>query len=166
MQRKNYILKQHRRGIAMIMAIAVIVILGTIMALTLQMSSITSKQTINDYLHEQAILLTRSATEFALLAISARDRSNPALGCLTALNGTYAPNGTAMFNINMTWSYIGLSGGNANNECLPAQNYITNANVADPNSKGSILLDVIVTLADPTLSNEPIRYHRRTLQKL
>lgn len=147
----------------MIMAIGVIVILGTIMALTLQMSSITSKQTINDYLHEQAILLTRSATELALLAISTTDRR---VGCLTSLNGTYAPTGTAIFDINMTWSYIGLSGGNANNECLPAENYIQNADVNDSDSKGSILLDVIVTLSDQTLSNEPIRYHRRTLQKL
>jgi hypothetical protein len=159
MQRKNRILKQHRRGIAMIMAISVIVVLGTIMALTLQMTSQTTKQTINDYLHEQAILLTRSATEYTLLRISDTDRRG---GCLTNLTGTYQN----IFNINMTWQYIGLSDGNANNECNASDSYITNANVADPNSKGSILLDVVVSVTDTNITSEPIRYHRRTLQKL
>ncbi len=164
MQRKNHILKGHRRGIAMIMAIMVIVVLATIMALMLQMTATTSKQTLNDYLHEQAILLTRSATEYALLRISGTNR---ALGCLTTLNTTYAPSGPALYDINMSWQYIGLSAGNGNNECTPAQSYILNANVNDADSKGSIILDVIVTArADQNLTTEPIRYHRRTLQKL
>jgi len=163
MQRKNSILKGYRRGIAMIMAIAVIIVLSTIMALTLNMTATTTKQTVNDYLHEQAILLTRSATEYTLLRISAQDRN--ASGCLTTLNGTYAPDGTTLFDMNVSIRYIGLSGGPGVNECNPSQSYILNADVDDQSSKGSILLDVIVT-ADPSLTSEPIRYHRRTLQKL
>lgn len=163
MQRKNHILKNSRSGIAMIMAIAVIIILATIMALSLQITAQTSKQTINDYLHEQAILLTRSATEYTLLRISAQDRNTS--GCLTTLNGTYAPDGNTMFDMNISIRYIGLSGGSGVNECSVSQSYILNADVDDPNSKGSILLDVVVT-ADPSLTTEPIRYHRRTLQKL
>jgi len=164
MQRKNSILKDHRRGIAMIMAIAVIVILATIMALSLQITAQTSKQTINDYLHEQAILLTRSATEYTLLRISAQDRNSTA-GCLTDLNGTYAPDGNTLFDMNISIQYIGLSAGAGINECSVSQSYILNADVDDPNSKGSILLDVVVT-ANKDLTTEPIRYHRRTLQKL
>ncbi|MEA1920346.1 MAG: type II secretion system protein [Campylobacterota bacterium] len=163
MQRKNHILKNSRSGMAMIMAIAVIVVLGTIMAMSLQITAQTSKQTVNDYLHEQAILLTRSATEYTLLRISAQDRN--VSGCLTALNGTYAPDGTTLFDMNVSIRYIGLSGEGALNECTPGQNYIQNTDVSDDNSKGSILLDIIVT-ADESLTTEPIRYHRRTLQKL
>ncbi len=164
MQRKNYILK--RRGIAMIMAIAVILILSTIMALMLSLTAQSSKQTTNDYLHEQAIILTRSAIEYALLQISARDRTT---GCLTRLNLGY-PNldpSTRIFDINMSISYIGLSGGNANSECTPAENFITTANVSNIESRGAILLDVIIsTNPDSNITTEPIRYHRRTLQKL
>ena len=165
MQRKNRILKQHRRGIAMIMAIAVIVILGTIMALTLQMTAQTTKQTINDYIHEQAILLTRSATEYTLLRISGVNRNSPA-GCLTNLNGTY----NTIYDINISWQYIGLSNEGASidpsGECTVAQSYIRNIDVDDTNSKGSILLDVVVSVNDKNITSEPIRYHRRTLQKL
>ena len=75
------------------------------------------------------------------------------------------PENSGKFDINISVQYIGLSAGNANNECTPAQNYINNSDVDDPNSKGSILLDVIVS-ADKNLTTEPIRYHRRTLQKL
>ncbi len=164
MQRKNHILNQHRRGIAMIMAIAVILILSTIMALTLQMTTQTTKQTTNDYLHEQAILLTRSATEYTLLRISDVNRSAPS-GCLTNLNGTY----NNIYDINISWQYIGLS-----DECTTAgDNYINvtdgdgiNDDVDDDNSRGSILLDVIVSVNDENVATEPIRYHRRTLQKL
>ncbi|MEA3522543.1 MAG: type II secretion system protein, partial [Campylobacterota bacterium] len=143
---------------------AVIVVLGTIMAMSLQITAQTSKQTVNDYLHEQAILLTRSATEYTLLRISAQDR-NSTSGCLTALNGTYAPDETPLFDMNVSIRYIGLSGGGALNECTSGENYIQNTDVSDDNSKGSILLDIIVT-ADESLTTEPIRYHRRTLQKL
>lgn len=147
----------------MIMAIAVIVILGTIMALMLQMTAQTSKQTLNDYMHEQAILLTRSAKEYALLRISGHDRS---VNCLTQLNGTYSPDSSSLFDINISIMYIGLSGGNGANECTAAENYIQNADVGDPNSRGSILLDVVVTASSDLNLTEPVRYHRRTLQKL
>ena len=154
MQRKNHILKQHRSGIAMIMAIAVILVLSTIMALTLQMTTQTTKQTVNDYLHEQAILLTRSATEYALLRISGRDRI--ANGCLTTLTGTH----NQIFDIDISIRYIGLA------ECNAAATYINRANVDDIDSIGSAILDVVISVNDENVTTEPIRYHRRTLQKL
>lgn len=163
MQRKNRILKGHRRGIAMIMAIAVIVILSTIMALTLNMTATTTKQTINDYLHEQALLLTRSATEYTLLRISGVNRLTT--NCLTNLHGTYSN----IYDIDISWQYIGLSNEvtlDPSGECTVAQSYIRNADVNDINSKGSILLDVVVSVTDENVTTEPIRYHRRTLQKL
>jgi hypothetical protein len=148
MQRKNSILM--RRGIAMIMAIAVIVVLGTIMALSLSLTAETSKKTTDLYLHEQAKLLARSATEYTLLFLSGEDRSS---SCTTSLSAIY-PKDNKMFDINISVLYIGLD------EC---SNYINSVN--DSRSKGSIILDVVVTSVK-NLSTEPIRYHRRTLQKL
>ena len=70
MQRKNNILISARSGIAMIMAISVIVIVATIMALSLALTSQTSKKSSDLYLYEQSVLLSKSATEYALLRIA------------------------------------------------------------------------------------------------
>jgi len=154
-----------RSGFAMIMAIFVIVVVGTLMALMISLSTTSLKRTTNLYLNEQAALLARSAVEYTLLAISGTDRT---AGCLTRIDTVYNPNGAAtpMFNIAVTIRYIGLSGGNAANECTLAENVIPNARVSAPESKGSALIDVVIT-SDPSLNiGETIRYHRRTLQKL
>ncbi len=163
---KNLHVKQ-RSGFAMIMAIFVIVIVGTLMALMISMSATSLKRTTNLYLSEQAVLLAKSATEYALLAISGTDRT-AAAGCLTTINIDYDPSGVGnnMFNITINIQYIGLSAGNAANECTVAQNFIPNANVSALESRGSALIDVVVE-SDPSLGiGETIRYHRRTLQKL
>ena len=71
MQRKNYLLKtSHKSGMAMITAIAVIVIIATIMTLALKLSTQTTKKTVDIYVYEQAVLLSKRAAEYALLRIS------------------------------------------------------------------------------------------------
>ena len=57
-------------AIAMITAIGMIVIISTILALSLSLSTQTTKRTADIYLHEQAVLLSKSAAEYALLQIS------------------------------------------------------------------------------------------------
>ncbi len=161
---KNQIIKQ-RSGFAMMMAIFVIVIVGTLMGLMMSMSATALKRTTNLYLKEQAVLLAKSATEYAVLAISGTNRTG---GCLTIINSSYNPSGAAtpIFNITTNIQYIGLSAGNLANECNVGENFIQNADVSAPESKGSALIDVTVA-SDPNLGiNETIRYHRRTLQKL
>ncbi len=154
MQRKNHILKQHR-GMAMLMAISVIVILGTIMALSLSMSTQSVKKTLNHYLHEQAILLTRSAMEQTLLEISGTNRN---VACINSYNLQYPNAGAPIFDINVTVQYIGLGAIALCNDYIP--------NIQTPESNATVLMDVIVS-DNPSLGlTEPIRYHRRTLQKL
>ena len=80
MQRKNNLLKSSRSGIAMIMAIAVMVIISTILALSLSLTSQTTKNTTCIYLYEQSNLLAISDLEYAKLIIgtesNATDRCN------------------------------------------------------------------------------------------
>lgn len=158
MQRKNSILISSKRGgFAMIMAIIVIVVLTTIMALTLTLTSKTTKQTTDLYLREQAVLLSKSAAEYALLAISGHDRgAGGNTNCLGEINASYPSNGAdKIFDINVKLQYIGLN-------CANGYNYISTINT--PESNGSVLMDITVT--DNNISTEPIRYFRRTLQKL
>ena len=166
MQRKNNFLDAHskrreyqkgRSGFALIMAIGVVVLLSTILALSLRMTNIVSKSTTDIYLHEQALLLTRSATEYALLAISGYDRvANN--GCLNSITATFPTAGASrLFDIQISMQYIGFGG------VAGCTNLV--GNISTPESNGTVLLDVEVSTA-PGVSTEPIRYHRRTLQKI
>ena len=144
----------------MIMAIIVIVVLTTIMALTLSLTSQTTKQTTDLYLREQAVLLAKSAAEYTLLAISGHNRGTTLpLNCLGEVNASYPSNGAnKIFDINVKIKYIGFDCSNNSLE------YGNPGLLTTPESNGTVLLDITVT--DNNISTEPIRYFRRTLQKL
>ena len=164
MQRKNSFLKSstHRSGMAMIMAIAVIVILATIMALSLSLTSQTTKRTTDIYLYEQAVLVSKSAAELALLSIaqvgpclSEDDNATDFIGFYRMdLNGLNADTDD-IFDVNTTVRYIYDS-----SICSSDQMYTT---VTTPEQNGSVLMDITVTT---TAGTEPIRYFRRSIQKL
>jgi hypothetical protein len=151
MQRKNNILKSSRKGIAMIMAIMVILIISGIMALSLSLTSQSTKRTTDLYLYEQAVLLSKSATEYALLRIA---RSAPC----TVGNFSFQYNG--LYNINITPRYI-FANGMVPGGC-PANTII----IQNPAQNGSVILDVTVSLNDPNITSEPITFFRRSIQKL
>jgi type II secretory pathway pseudopilin PulG len=155
MQRKNGILMKHnhKNGIAMIMAIAVIVIIATIMALSLALTSQTTKRTNDLYLYEQSVLLSRSAAEYALLRI-AQDGPCTHVNDLNFIQDT-------IYDINISIQYIYE---NITNPCTAAQTYAT---VVTPEQNGSVLMDISVSVPQSAnVVTEPIRYFRRTIQKL
>ncbi len=157
MQRENCILK--RRGMAMIMAIFMILVLGGIMAIVINLTATTTHRTTNLYLHEQAVALSRSATEYALLAVSGHNHRG-LQNCINRIDAQYPDENNPMFDINISLSYIGFNSiGAIDSDCV---DYIRDINTTESN--GSILMDITVT--DHNLSTEPIRYHRRTLQKM
>ncbi|WP_434580302.1 hypothetical protein MLC52_10210 [Sulfurimonas sp. NW15] len=152
MQRKNSILKRKRSGIAMIMAIAVIVIIATIMALAISLTSQTTKRTTDVYLYEQSVLLAHSAAEYTLLRIS----QNPPC---TDLNTTFTQD--TLYNITINLRYIYDS----NASCI-ANGGTLYTTVTTPEQNGSVLMDITVDVNDTTVASEPVRYFKRTLQKL
>ncbi|WP_457750334.1 hypothetical protein [Sulfurimonas sp.] len=152
MQRKNNILSSARSGIAMIMAIAVIVIIATIMALAITLTSQTSKRTTDVYLYEQSVLLAHSAAEYALLRIS----QNPPC---TDLDETFTQDTLYNITINLRYIYDSNASCSANGGTL----YTT---ITTPEQNGSVLMDITVDVNDTTVASEPIRYFKRTLQKL
>jgi len=154
MQRKNNILSLHtfkgRNAMAMIMAITVIVIIATIMALALALTSQTTKRTTDIYLHEQAALYSKAAAELALLDIAKN-------GCTDIYNHTFGDAGEIKFDANITMQYAYTS------PVAGCTQFIT---INTPEENGSVLMDIAVTLHDSNLTTEPIRYFRRTIQKL
>jgi hypothetical protein len=148
----------------MIMAIGIMILVSTIMISMLSLSSANSKRMSNTYLYEQAHFLARSGVEYAILAVSGheRDRNNDGndTDCISSLNMVYpqvSPN--SLFDINITIQYIGLGA-----LCNPTDLFITD--ISTPESNGTMLIDVTVTTSDDLDLAEPIRFHRRTLQKM
>ena len=151
-----------RRGFSLITAIIFIVLVASIAALALSFSSFTTKQTSDLFLREQAELLVQSGTEFALLAISGH-QINAANGCLNSINSQYPQAGAAaIFDINITINYLGNGlAAASNNNCN-----ILSDTVVTVDSNITVIIDTIVsTNTDNNISTEPIRLHRRTIQK-
>lgn len=154
MQRKSRFLKQ-RSGFAMIMAIFFMIIIATLLTYMLSSTTETAQRTTNTYINEQAQLLAKSATEYALLRVSGVDRA--ASGCLQSFNAQYPDATNPIFDINVTINYYGFTGCTGNG---------TVATIQTPESNGTMLIDVYVQDNANLHFSEPIRYHRRTLQKL
>ena len=158
-----------RNGFALLTAVFLMIIIASMLLTMISQSSETQSKTMDSYLNEQAILLTYSATEYAMLAISGRDRL--ANGCITTINSTYPTTGDPMFNITTNIQYIWSNDASLD----PADSSVglaaTNCtgyidNLATPESTGAARIDVFVTTAPGLGMDQPISFHRRTLQKL
>jgi len=168
MQRKSRILKPHfrqnRRGFAMIMAIFFMILMATLMTAMLASSVETANRTVNNYLLEQGQLLAKSAVEVAILRVSGTDRTLPA-GCLTHLDLEYPESGSKLFDIDVDISYFGF-GGVAGN-CYNLLPNVAEVNViTEADSVGTMQIDIYVASHPDLNLEEPIRFHRRTIQKL
>ena len=159
MQRKSNLLKTYnnkKNGIAMLLAIAFLIITAVLMAIMVNMTALSTKRTTDIFFQEQAQLLAKSATEFTLLAISAHDRGVTG-NCVTDVNIQYPGAGNlAFYDINTTIQYIGLN--------CPANSLVNT--VATPESDGTVIIDTYVSSSTNVRLSEPVRFHRRTMQKL
>jgi len=146
-----------RQGFSLLTAIIFLVLVATISALTLSFSAQAVKQTSDVFLKSQAELLAQSATEYALLAISGHE-VNATNGCLENINILYPVNdGNFTHEANVSIMYIGNG--------LPCNATAILSNTLDTNdSNRTVIIDTIVS-TNPAISTEPIRIHRRTIQK-
>lgn len=148
MQRKNYLLKTKQKpAMAMIMAITVIVIMSSIMALSLSMTAQNAKKTTDIYLYEQATLLSKSATEYALLEIANAQPCSYEGGSFTQKE---------VYKVNISVKYI------YSDDFVCDKSYTT---VQTPEQNGSAFIDVTIS-TDTSVSSEPIHIFRRSIQKL
>ena len=145
-----------KKGFSLLTAVIFLVVIATLSMIALSLSTQSAKQTTDDYLKVQAELLAKSGTEFALLAMSGHDYST---NCLNSIDIKY-PINTANYthDINITIHYIG-------NGLPPGCNTYANANnIATADSNRTVIIDTVVT-TNPIIATEPIRLHRRTIQK-
>ena len=142
-----------RRGFGLITAIIIMLTVAVLMSLMIGLSTATTKQTSDIYVKEQARLYLRSATEYALMAISGHNNS---VNCIEDITLNF-DNGNYVANIDLWYMGKGIPAAChkrlANNVQTDASNY-------------TVVMDVVVTANQAALGlSEPIKIHRRTLQK-
>jgi len=139
-----------RKGFSLLTAIVFLVLIATISALSISLSTSSVKQTGDVLLKSQAELLLRSGTEYAMLAMSGYNYNT---SCLEKVNMTY----DKIYDINVTIMYIGNG-----LPCNPSHILSNDINTSDSNR--TVIIDTVVTTSS-TVTTEPIRLHRRTIQK-
>jgi hypothetical protein len=104
------------------------------------------------YLYEQVALHAKSGAELALLNIAQN-------GCQNSYNVVL----DTIYDVNVTMQYIytGPTTNLAGTNCNEYISYITT-----DEQNGSVLMDVTVSINDASITTEPIRYFRRSIQKL
>lgn len=152
-----------RKAFSMVTAIFVILILATISVLVLNTAGQITQNTTLQYRQEQAALLAKSYTEFAIMSVLNHDKA--AIGtCVETINSGNILGG-ANYSARVAIYYIGN-----NLPCTP--NNILNANPITQNItvgaaySPDVIIDVFVSYTDPLNPAENITYHRRSLQKI
>ena len=152
-----------RKAFSMLTAIFIIVLMATVAAFIMNLSGKMVQETTTQFQREQSVLLAKSYTEYAILAVTANEHNTS--NCLNNITGGYGDDGSGnnIYNIDVNISYIGYSNLHAN--CRTLSN-----SVVTPKSPLNIIVDVFVSYKDldhPDGASAPdITYHRRSLQKI
>ena len=158
-----------RKAFSMLTAIVVIVLMATVASFIMNLSGKMVQGTTAQFQHEQAALLAKSYTEYAILAVTANDHT--ATNCLNSIDGTFGNdgNGNPLFSMQVDISYIGRTPPLPQLPLHANCTTLSNA-VVTTNSPLNIIVDVFVNYRDldhPAGAAAPtITYHRRSLQKI
>jgi type II secretory pathway pseudopilin PulG len=154
-----------RQAFSMVTAIFVMVILATISVLVLNTAGQISQNTVLQYRQEQAALLAKGYTEFAILSVLKHDK-NSTNSCVEDINGTVGDNydeGSGYL-AEVKIYYIG-------NNLTGCGTKLNDTNITQPGGvvgayAPHVLIDTFIKYKDPINTNEVITYHRRSLQKI
>ena len=149
-------LHTQRKAFSMLTAIFVILIMASVGAMVMSLSAKMVKETTTQFQREQSMLLAKSYTEYAIMAVMANGTRSAGGNCLNTITGAY--NNT--YNITVDIAYIGNNTTLAGTSC----NNILSNTVTTPQSPLNIIVDAYVSYPDDNGQN--ITYHRRSLQKI
>jgi hypothetical protein len=153
-----------RKAFSMVTAIFVILILATISVLVLNTAGQITQNTTLQYRQEQAALLAKSYTEFAIMSVLNHDKTAGIGSCVENINSGNILGG-ANYSARVAIYYIGnnlpCTAGNILNTTPITQNLA----VGVPYSP-DVIIDVFVSYTDSLNPAKNITYHRRSLQKI
>jgi len=169
-----------RKAFSMMMAVFVMIVMMSITVLVFNLSSKITTATLTQYQKEQAILLAKSYTEYAIMAAGANNsRSGNCIenikgdvgNIILGINDDGAVDGGQGYRVEVNIGYIGNGLKCSNEHILSDDGAIVttvNGNELSPN----IIVDVYVRYraVNSHINNTDmppwITYHRRTIQKL
>ncbi len=141
-----------RRAFGILQALIVLLLISGMMTVLLKYASIGAKHTADSYVREQADLFLRSATEHALLDISAYDRAGGS--CWAGGTYTLSPGHGRLYTVTVTVERYYLKGEHCDN--------VDDVAIATDESHGYVLLRLDL---NATLDGSPaVRMIRRSLQ--
>lgn len=143
-----------RKGFGIITAIVIMMTIALLMSMSIGLSTATTKQTSDLFIKEQAKLLTRSATEYAMLAISGHDNK---VNCIKNITIKYPSSTNPHYIANVNIWYL------ANNAPLTCP--LIKNNISTDESNLTAIIDVVVEAQNILGISEPIKIHRRSIQK-
>lgn len=165
-------MNRQREAFSMITAVFLILIMATIAAFIFSLSGKIIKETTNQYQKEQAVLIAKSYTELAIMAVMANDR-NGTSSCISDVDGVVGPAGASAngrgYRVRTRIGFIGPNGDIGS--CFAVRQLDDSVSGNELN----IIVDVYVDYKDinhPNLDTANtnttpwITYHRRTLQKI
>ncbi len=157
-------MQKKREAFSLLTAIVVIVLMATVGVLVLNMTGNITKETTAQYQKEQAVLLAKSYTELAIMAVTANDRSVDCIEDIDGVNilGSSSSSGEG-YRVRTRIAYIGSEDFS---NCSGSR-VLNTVNVVTPESSLNIIVDVYVEYKElDNSTSEYITYHRRTLQKI
>jgi len=169
-----------RKAFSMMMAVFVMVLMMSMTVLVFNISSKITTATLTQYQKEQAILLAKSYTEYAIMAAGANDsRSDNCVETITGdvgniilgKNNNGNVDGGQGYRVEVNIGYIG-NGLKCSNEHILSDDGTIVTRVNSKELSPNIIIDVYVRYrAINTHKNNKdmppwITYHRRTIQKL
>jgi type II secretory pathway pseudopilin PulG len=174
-------IQNQRKAFSMLTSIFVIVLMATVAILVMSMAGKIIKETTAQYQKEQAALLAKSYTEYAILAVMSNDRNATGNDCIENIDGFIGDNIASVdngegYSINTRIAYISdndATNGSSVSTC-DATRILDSSGIATPESALNIIVDVYVRYRDadnPNIVTAPntvpwVTYHRRTLQKI
>lgn len=143
-----------KKGFSLIAAIFFIILISTIALTSLSIATMSAREAPNILLNQQAELLARSATEYAIMNIQQNDYNKSCPESVKEINLNY-PSKSPIFNVKVQIYYL-----NSALDC--GDNVISSTALAD-NYKFASIIDVRVTSVG-NIGSAPIKFSRRTLQ--
>ena len=163
-------MRSNRKAFSLLVAIFVMVIMSSVSVLVMSLSGKILQNTTAQYQREQAMLLAKSYTEYAIMSIMSNDRNNSnstGNSCLDNITAEVGDVGSSLngegYRVRINIAYIGNVG-------IVGCTNVLSSTVATTQSPLNVLINVYVDYKDinnPNISNSQwITYHRRTLQKI
>lgn len=148
-----------RKAFSIVTAIIVIVLMATVAILILNLSGKMIKETTTQFQREQAALLAKSYTEYAIMAVTANDRNSTGSShCLTDIDATIgSPDAGEGYKIRVRIAYIGH---NSEVSSCDTTRIFSNS-VVEPKSPLSMVVDAYVEYKEPDRSFCKKKFRKR-----